>query len=160
MSGVKASRFAPVFALALLAGCTAATPVDKTNIVAHYDAVAADFSAALGEGDWSLDKGQRHVREQTGGCYYDAGVWTPASKPTLPDRIETKEWQAIRDKLKPVLRKNGFGNGRLAQRADGPYVMARDTNGAAFTYNSDGTFSIGGARVDLSPCTDDALGLG
>ena len=134
-----------VAALALT-GCSPNATLTASDVVAHYDEVAAEIATAINRRDaWQLDEAQRHVRLEDGSCRYDAGVWNATDGWTLPADVRGAEWQAVANGLKPVLREHGFGAGRLALRADGSFLIARDLNGAAFTLDSRGNFHLVGA---------------
>lgn len=152
---------ASVLALGLtLTACTPNAALPAGDAVAHYDEVATDIATAINRRDaWELDREQRHVRVEGGVCRYDAGVWNSTDGWTLPEDVRGEEWQAVYDAVKPVLRDHGFGTGRLALRADGSFLIARDLNGAAFTLDGRGNFHLVGAKIPLEPCTDEALGL-
>lgn len=156
-------RTVAAFALALgipLTACSPNAALPAGDAVAHYDEVAADIATAINRRDaWELDRDQRHVRVEDGACRYDAGVWNSTDGWTMPGDVRGEEWQAVYAALKPVLREHGFGAGRLALRADGSFLIARDLDGAAFTLDGRGNFHLVGARIPLEPCTDAALGL-
>lgn len=132
--------------------------LSPADAVTRYESFAEEIAEALSaKGAWTRDEGTPLARPDGELCRYEAGLWRPSEKWQLPDDVRGPQWQEIGDLVKPVLRKHGFGNGRLSHRADGSVLQARDKHDAAFLFHGDGNYSIGGAQTTASPCTDEAF---
>lgn len=145
--------------LLLLAACGgSAEPLPAESAVPHYDAAAEAVLAELAGPEWALQENQRTVQEEDGACRYSPGVWN-ADQP-LEGVSGDEGWDALAERLDPVLAEHGFGDLGAPERSGALYsVRSQDAHGAELVLDAQGRLALRGALVDAQTCTPEALGL-